>query len=146
MGYQKKEKRWKICGMCGKYFETCRKNQFYCGKECSHEKKLQTSREYQESLAAKKLEQMGRIYTGHAQGLAELNRRARDAGMSYGKYMLSLRMDEQKKRTEGDMGCVGTGRSTGEIKDAPQARNLNGAQNNSQDKCTILRTDCKVAV
>lgn len=97
-----KKIRMKECAMCGKVFAVSgRGNRCYCGDRCRREKILQTSREYRESLVARKLEPMGRIYTAHEQGLAELNRRARDAGTSYGKYQAELRLGRCGKEEHG---------------------------------------------
>lgn len=103
--------RVKECAMCGKVFVASgRGNRCYCGARCRHEKILQASREYYRTSIR---EEARKVYTGASLGLAELNQKARAAGMTYGKYMLSLRMEQQRK--ESDRGCAG------EIKDAPRA-------------------------
>lgn len=108
-----KKIRVKECAMCGKVFAVSgRGNRCYCGARCRHEKILQASREYYRAAVQRRAEE---AYTGPPSGpaLAELNQKARAAGMTYGKYMLSLRMEQQRK--ESDRGCAG------EIKDAPRA-------------------------
>ena len=71
----------KKCGWCGKAFETGRNNQFYCSAECSQARKKQTRIEWKTKEAA-------RPKARYVESLAEINQKARDAGMSYGKYML----------------------------------------------------------
>lgn len=83
-----KKIRVKECAMCGKVFAVSgRGNRCYCSTGCRHEKILQTSREYYRAAAQP---ETGKDYTGPVQGLAELNQRARDAGLSYGKYQTKL--------------------------------------------------------
>lgn len=92
MGYKYKNMRWKVCRMCGKPFETGRDNRFYCSEKCSYEKKQQTSRAYHEMEAEReaerKAEKLKAKYSGAMSELAELNQKAREAGLSYGKYLV----------------------------------------------------------
>lgn len=117
-----KKIRVKECAMCGKVFAVSgRGNRCYCGARCRREKILQASREYYRAAVQRRAEE---TYAGPASGpvLAEMNRRARAAGMSYGKYMLSLRMERQKgERAEGGGNCAG------EMEDAPPRQEPRGA-------------------
>lgn len=84
--------RVKECVMCGKVFVASgRGNRCYCGAGCRREKILQASREYYRTSIQ---EEARKVYTGASLDLAELNQKARDAGMTYGKYMLSLQMKD----------------------------------------------------
>lgn len=90
--------RVKECVMCGKVFAISgRGNRCYCGDKCRREKILQTSREYYRAVAQP---ETGKDYTAPVQGLAELNRRARAAGMSYGKYQIELQSGRHVEHEE----------------------------------------------
>lgn len=92
--------RVKECAMCGKVFAVSgRGNRCYCGAKCRREKILQTSREYYRVAVQRRVEE---AYTGPASGpaLAKTNRRARDAGMSYGKYQAELQSGRRVEHEE----------------------------------------------
>lgn len=82
----------KICVICNRPFDCGRVNQQCCSPECTYQKKLQNYREYNARL--KKMADEGiaeiPVRNYNIESLAEVNARARAAGMSYGQYMLMM--------------------------------------------------------
>lgn len=74
----------KTCPICGKEFLTKIKKTKYCSEECRREKERRRAIKQWEE---KKAEQQKKKKEKHIPQLDELNRRAREAGMTYGKYM-----------------------------------------------------------
>ncbi len=76
-----------VCRECGKTFAAKRKHGKYCCEECRAEgnrrKVREASRVYH---ARQKLPKAGRLDSGKM-GLAEINQKARDEGMTYGPYV-----------------------------------------------------------
>lgn len=83
----------KICVMCGKPFEHGRSNKNCCSPECTYQKKLQNYREYNARLRKAEAEALNSPprKARYVESLAEVNAKARAAGMSYGQYMLARR-------------------------------------------------------
>ena len=77
----------KICEECGKGFLANRKHGKYCCEECRREgnrrKVRESSRIY---YAQKKMSKTKKIDTGKM-GLAEIGKKAREEGLSYGEYV-----------------------------------------------------------
>lgn len=71
----------KTCRVCGKTFYTEYGQKLYCSKECgdiAHNEQKKERRERDRNLANRKL------------SLDEINRQARAAGMSYGKFVAEM--------------------------------------------------------
>ena len=68
------------CEECGLIFEKQTKNQRYCCEECS---KLGNNRKSRERYRMQKAAAKGK----EKQTIADINRKAREAGMTYGQYM-----------------------------------------------------------
>ena len=81
----------KKCEICGVKFETHRKNAKYCSDACRKEANRKNNAEKNKSPYEKKEER-------RLDHLAEINQRAREAGMSYGKYVGMLYLEEMKRR------------------------------------------------
>jgi len=71
------------CQECGKIFVKQTNNQRYCCEECKRIGQRRKSREYQKMNYVRK----GQPKKKRPPSLAEINQRARAAGMTYGKYM-----------------------------------------------------------
>jgi hypothetical protein len=91
------------CEICGKIFLTNRTTNKTCSPECHHErqKKLSRAGYYRQKEAKKekaKKEKQKRVET-----LTEVQRKARAAGMTYGKYMemLFLKKLEEEREQNG---------------------------------------------
>lgn len=85
--YQKK------CPICGKLFECSNSKTICCGPECRCEREKQKRREYSSLSAARKRLQNEKMQRANGEeSLAEVNAKARAAGMSYGQYMLARRV------------------------------------------------------
>ena len=76
-----------ICAICGREFETSRTNKKTCSTKCSLKLQREISfkcgrnfRERKRSSAAKQEKRVG-------ENLAQINKLAQEAGMSYGKYV-----------------------------------------------------------
>lgn len=71
----------KTCSICSKTFYTEYPHQRYCSKECgreAHNEQKKERREREKNLANSKL------------SLDDINRQARAAGMSYGKFVAEM--------------------------------------------------------
>lgn len=75
------------CAVCGREFETARMNKKTCSTECSlklqREISRECGREYRERKRSSTAEQEKRV----GENLAQINKLAQEAGMSYGKYV-----------------------------------------------------------
>lgn len=81
----------RICVICEKPFDCGRVNQVCCSPECTYQKRLQNCRERYARLRELKEEAAAEIPVRSAiESLAEVNARARAAGMSYGQYMVTM--------------------------------------------------------
>lgn len=80
----------KICVICSKPFDTGRIKTCCCSPECRYQRRLQINRENQ--ARRKQMEEMEitkeTSKRNDSASLAEVNAKARAAGMSYGQYML----------------------------------------------------------
>lgn len=92
------------CQLCGKKF-TVMKNgggKKFCSKACQvdHNKATATERwhnVYKERARQKRMEakqDVEKVKVSKPESLAEVQRKAQAAGMSYGKYMLAMRMGQ----------------------------------------------------
>lgn len=88
------------CEICGKVFLTHLAEKVTCGRECQHERSKRLSREYDRSRREailngtyvkpeRKRAQQNKIAT-----VEEVQKKAKEAGMSYGQYMAMLYMQE----------------------------------------------------
>ena len=86
----------KTCAICGKPYIAKRKASKCCGEKCKkeRERQLQKQRDAKraEAAAAYELEQK------KTKSLAQVNREARERGMTYGKYVEWLYCEEERKR------------------------------------------------
>lgn len=89
-----KDTNEKVCVLCGKPFFAERGSKRYCGPECAQERKRQRSNEYRQQEAARKRmeSERQRLANLKEESIAEVNAKARAAGMSYGQYMLMQRV------------------------------------------------------
>lgn len=75
------------CVVCGREFETARKNKKTCSTECGRKLQREISRkcgkEYRERKRSSAAKQEQRV----RENLAQINKLAQEAGMSYGKYV-----------------------------------------------------------
>ena len=75
------------CAICGREFETSRINKKTCSTECGRKLQREISRkcgrEYRERKRSSAAKQEKRI----RENLAQINKLAQEAGMSYGKYV-----------------------------------------------------------
>lgn len=80
----------KNCKYCGNRFSTHRSNAKYCCERCRYEAKKKMDRE---SYKSPHIQEQPKNKNAN---LIEINRRAREAGMSYGKYVAQKYMEESK--------------------------------------------------
>lgn len=96
------------CEVCGKVFLTNRSENKTCSPECRHERDLRVKREnhrkfreaMKEDNAIKRVTQKQK----KVESLTEVHRKAREAGMSYGKYMemqFLQQLQEERERNGG---------------------------------------------
>lgn len=87
----------RACAICGKMFRPASKCQKYCSKDCSKEALLADRRKYnsdyyfdekRKQSEAYERERIHRTRVTPRLSLAEVNRRAREAHMTYGQYVL----------------------------------------------------------
>lgn len=81
--------RRKKCELCGTEFLTNYAQKRYCSDACRAEAKRTQSLHYKEQKKKKKKES----------SFVEINRKAREAGMSYGKYVAMLHMEEMNEQS-----------------------------------------------
>ena len=85
-----------VCVLCGQTFKKTNGIQRYCSVPCKrkawHQQNLEWMRRYREELKQfeKKEKKKKATYTSFKE-LADMNERARAAGMTYGKYVALLR-------------------------------------------------------
>lgn len=77
----------KECVMCKKPYIPSRASQLYCTDECRNEQKRIRSKEFREKQKATK--------KNKKKSLRTIATEARKAGMSYGKYVAMLEMEEK---------------------------------------------------
>lgn len=84
----------KICVVCGKLFYPGGSNKKCCGMECARERERQKNKEYRQRMEIRKRAQSERQRLANLgeETIAEVNAKARAAGMSYGQYMLMQRV------------------------------------------------------
>ena len=73
------------CEICGEVFNRISYNQRYCGEKCKREANILRSRE------KRRTEKLNAQTKTKHETLSEVAARARDAGMTYGQYMVSLK-------------------------------------------------------
>lgn len=78
------------CENCGEKFISHRSNVKYCCNDCRYEAHILKNRQYKQEHKGEYKPDVIRS------SLAETNQAARDAGMSYGKYVAQLWLKEQK--------------------------------------------------
>lgn len=79
----------KKCKLCGKPFLTANLNTKYCSPDCKKEARKRMEHQRWE-------DEKGRRCRKKPSTLSETNRLAREAGMSYGKYIAMKYMEEQR--------------------------------------------------
>ena len=89
-----------ICVVCGKQFETTRKNKKTCSTECGQKLQRETTRECGRVYREQKRNSAAKQEKRTRENLARINKLAREAGMSYGRYV-----SQCKRRLE--MDCFG---------------------------------------
>lgn len=77
-----------ICPICNKEFERATAKKKYCGPECQRLANIKHTREKQKAV-----KRMSR----HESELVKVAREAKQAGMTYGKYVGLMWQQEQKK-------------------------------------------------
>ena len=85
------------CQECGLIFVKQRNNQRYCCEECKIAGRRRKSREYWRAHYARE----GQPQKKKALSLAEVNEKARAAGMTYGQYMAKEQGKRIKVRRKG---------------------------------------------
>lgn len=84
-----------VCDICGQTFKKANGSQRYCSvpcrREAQHQQNLEWMRRYREEMQQFKKKQEKKAAYSSFQELADMNERARAAGMSYGKYVALLR-------------------------------------------------------
>lgn len=89
----------RICLICEKEFTATVNNQVYCGKECYKESQRRLTKEWYKNNPDAMLkykynrnpdrERLKRAKKGNA-ALADINAKAREAGMTYGQYVSKM--------------------------------------------------------
>ena len=83
----------KICELCKQPFPTNNGNQIYCSPKCRNRAAHERNRNvYPVHTEQKKKEK-------RKSQVAEINRLAREAGMSYGQYTAKIFLEEQRKKS-----------------------------------------------
>lgn len=85
----------KICVICGKEFEP-HGSAITCGKECSIINKKIKKRK-RNKLYKERQRIIRRINTSNNTCIVEMNKKARELGMSYGQYSAMLMMRKENK-------------------------------------------------
>lgn len=75
------------CVVCGREFETARKNKKTCSIECSLKLQREISRECGREYRERKRNSAAKQEKRTRENLAQINKLAQEAGMSYGKYV-----------------------------------------------------------
>jgi hypothetical protein len=92
------------CEICGKIFLTNRSTNKTCSKECYYErqKKLKKEQYYRNKEAKKNNEptKPKKTKQKRIESLTEVQRKAREAGMTYGKYMEMLFIQQLQEERE----------------------------------------------
>ena len=74
----------KFCPFCGKKFAYRNKAQAYCSDECKKNAALSRAKDRRERAGVKKQVKRGK------ESLSEINRRAREHGLTYGQYVVLM--------------------------------------------------------
>ena len=75
------------CAVCGREFETSRMNKKTCSTECSLKLQREISRECGREYRERKRNSAAKQEQRVRENLAQINKLAQEAGMSYGKYV-----------------------------------------------------------
>ena len=78
----------KYCEICGRKFETRHPQTRVCSDECRKKKREEWKSAYNENQSSRK--------RAASSNLAEVSRLAREAGMSYGKYVAKMYKEKLK--------------------------------------------------
>lgn len=96
-----------ICPICNKEFERATAKKKYCGTECQRLANIKHTREKQKmqhpgkvGRPVKKREKAVKKMRRHESELVKVEREAKQAGMTYGKYVGLMRQQEQKKERQ----------------------------------------------
>lgn len=82
----------KICEICGQPFLAYRNSQLYCSQPCRKRAAYNRLKDiYPVHKEQKKEKRKSQV--------AEINRLAREAGMSYGQYTAKIFLEEQRKKS-----------------------------------------------
>lgn len=92
MEYKKRYE--KECPVCKRIFITGTDNQHYCSKECQREGSLNNNRIKGKIYRERKKAE--REMPNKAEDLAKADAKAREAGMSYGKYYEKLYIEQMR--------------------------------------------------
>lgn len=74
----------KFCPFCGEKFVYQYKAQMYCSDECKKNAALVRAKDRRERAGVKKVVKRGK------ESLSEINRRAREHGLTYGQYVVLM--------------------------------------------------------
>ena len=90
----------KVCPWCGNEFETTNVQKIYCGPECKRLKDIELAKEWKKNHPDVKYEPnktQPKVHVNHdnTKVINNLNKEAIEHGMSYGKYVLYLKMQEE---------------------------------------------------
>lgn len=92
------------CDICGKIFLTNRSTNKTCSPECHHERELRLKREnhrkYREAMKEGNATRIEKKKQKKVETLTEVQRKARAAGMTYGKYMEQQMLQQLKEERE----------------------------------------------
>lgn len=96
-----------ICPICNKEFERATAKKKYCGPECQRLDNIKHTREKQKmqhpgkvGRPVKKIEKSVKKMRRHESELVKIAREAKQAGMTYGKYVGLMWQQEQKKERQ----------------------------------------------
>lgn len=81
----------RICVECGAEFAPNRETQVCCNSICQHERLRKIEKSWREEAKKEKARKIKK----KPETLAEVNAKAREAGMTYGKYMEYLRLQKE---------------------------------------------------
>lgn len=92
----------KVCKQCGKLFEANEmvfNHKIYCSKECQYEAmKIKQRDRYHNKVKKYRLKEIRKKHDR----LAEMNKKAKELGMSYGEYVALTETNYDFKFKEGD--------------------------------------------
>lgn len=87
----------KKCKWCGTEFSPVRSQQLYCDRECSRQAKVKWQQEYEAKKREEREKKPKQKPEKKKIGLVEIEREARAAGMSYGKYSAMQELKKERK-------------------------------------------------